>query len=252
MKILLSNDDGYLALGLLELYQALSQIAEVVVFAPSHNQSGASSSLTLQRPISIHTIKDGPQAGFNVLDGTPTDCVHIALTGYLNYTPDIVVAGINKGQNMAEDVIYSGTVAAAIEGYFFGLQSVAFSQVGHNWLNIKDSAQIAVDFIKNLMQQSIPEPILWNVNIPNIDYASHKGFELTRLGRRHVSQNVIKEKNPRGEDIYWIGAAGIPKDHMDGTDFYICQQGYTSVTPLQLDLTHYSAMKQDWIKSCIP
>jgi 5'-nucleotidase len=252
MKILLSNDDGYLATGLLELYQALSKIAEVIVFAPSHNQSGASSSLTLQKPISIHKITEGPQAGFYVLDGTPTDCVHIALTGYLDFKPDMVVAGINQGQNMAEDVIYSGTVAAAIEGYFFGLQSVAFSQVNRNWLHIKDSAQIALDFIQNLAKQNIPEPILWNVNIPNIEYQAHKGFELTRLGRRHISQNVIQDKNPRGEKIYWIGAAGIPKDSAQGTDFYVCQQNKTSVTPLQLDLTHYNAMTQDWINACIP
>ena len=252
MRILLSNDDGYLATGLLELYLALSEIAEVVVFAPTHNQSGTSNSLTLQRPLSIHQIHDGPQNGFYVIDGTPTDCVHIALTGYLGYIPDMVVSGINQGQNMAEDVIYSGTVAAAVEGYFFGLPSIAFSQTEREWENIQDTALIAKQFVQHIANNSAPQPVLWNVNIPNIKYEEHQGFKLTRLGKRHVSQNVIKAKNPRGEDVYWIGAAGIPKDVGDDTDFYATKHNFSSVTPLQLDLTNYNVINQEWVKSCIP
>ena len=153
---------------------------------------------------------------------------------------------------MAEDVIYSGTVAAAVEGYFFGLPSIAFSQLERGWDNIEDTALIARQFVQHTANNPSPHPVLWNVNIPNISYENHKGFKLTRLGKRHVSQNVVKAKNPRGEDIYWIGAAGIPKDVSDDTDFYAAKHNFTSVTPLQLDLTNYDAIQQSWIHNCIP
>jgi len=252
MRILLSNDDGYLASGLLALYKSLLTIADVTVFAPAQNHSGTSNALTLQRPLTIHKIQDGSQKDFYVVDGTPTDCVHIALTGFLDFVPDMVVSGINRGQNMAEDVIYSGTVAAAVEGYFFGLHSVAFSQVDRNWENLAQSGDICQKFIANLAQNKPANPILWNVNIPSLSTLEYKGFHLTRLGKRHNSQAVIKEKSPRGENIYWIGPPGNPKDISENTDFHATSNGYTSVTPLQLDLTHYDALKSNWIKSCIP
>ncbi len=242
MRILLSNDDGYLAPGILELYLSLSSIAEVTVFAPAQNHSGASNALTLQRPLTVNKINSGPQSGFYVIDGTPTDCIHIALTGFLDFVPDMVVSGINQGQNMAEDVIYSGTVAAAIEGYLFGVNSVAFSQVNRNWSHLSDSAMVCKQFIQDLISKNYTSTTLWNVNIPNVPIDQHKGFRLSRLGKRHTSQPVIKSQNPRGEDVYWIGAAGIPKDISSNTDFYAVQNGYTSVTPLQLDLTDYSKL----------
>ncbi|MFM2345134.1 MAG: broad specificity 5(3)-nucleotidase and polyphosphatase [Pseudomonadota bacterium] len=248
MRILLSNDDGYMAKGLIELYKSLSEIAEVTVFAPTHNQSGTSNSLTLQRPLTINKAENG----FYIVDGTPTDCVHIALTGYLGYVPDMVVSGINQGQNMAEDVIYSGTVAAAVEGYFFGLPSIAFSQTDRGWHNIEDASLIARQFVQHTANNLPNQPVLWNVNIPSIKYEEHQGFKLTKLGKRHISQNVIKAKNPRGEDIYWIGAAGTPKDTSENTDFHATNNNYTSVTPLQLDLTNYDVLGQNWVNDCIP
>jgi 5'-nucleotidase len=254
MRILLSNDDGYLAQGLLAMHKALSNIAEVTVFAPLHNNSGSSSSLTLQKPLNIRKISSGEQSGFNVVDGTPTDCTHLALSGLLDFTPDMVVSGINQGPNLAEDVIYSGTVAAAIEGYFLNIPSIAFSQISKSWKNIDCSAKIATEFVMNLAANLPPkgQNVLWNVNIPDVQYSSHKGFQITRLGKRHPSEPLIEQKNPRGEKVYWIGGVGAPKDISSRTDFHAVNNGYTSATPLQFDLTNYAAIEQEWIKACIP
>jgi len=233
MKILLSNDDGYLAPGLLTLADALSKIADVVVVAPERNHSGASNALTLEKPLSVS------KAGSNVyfVDGTPSDCVHVALTGLLDYRPDLVVSGINQGQNMGDDTLYSGTVAAATEGYLFGIPAIALSQVDKGWAHVDDAARFAMNLIKHKIDVIEP-PFLLNVNIPNCPYGDIRGVQVTRLGRRHPSEPVIKSADPRGRPIYWIGPAGVAKDAAEGTDFHAVAQGYVSVTPLQIDLTH--------------
>jgi 5'-nucleotidase len=240
MKILISNDDGYLAPGLLALADAMSQIAEVVVVAPERNRSAASNALTLDKPLTVS------QASSNVyfVDGTPSDCVHIALTGLLDDKPDLIMSGINQGQNMGDDTLYSGTVAAATEGYLFGIPAIAISQVNKGWEYIEDAARFALNIVKHHLDQLdelvavSDKPYLLNVNIPNRSYADIKGVQVTRLGRRHQAEPVIKMLDPRGNPIYWIGPAGKEKDAGVGTDFYAVTQGYVSVTPLQIDLTH--------------
>jgi 5'-nucleotidase len=233
MKILISNDDGYLAPGLLALADALSKIAEVVVVAPERNRSGASNALTLDKPLSVS------KAGSNVyfIDGTPSDCVHVALTGLLDYRPDLVVSGINQGQNMGDDTLYSGTVAAATEGFLFGIPSIAFSQAETGWEYIDDAARFALNLVQHKLEE-ITKPFLLNVNIPNCQYGDIKGVQVTRLGKRHQSEPVVKAMDPRGRPIYWIGPCGEAKDAGEGTDFYAIAHGYVSVTPLQIDLTH--------------
>ncbi|MET3120748.1 5'-nucleotidase [Oxalobacteraceae bacterium GrIS 2.11] len=233
MKILISNDDGYLAPGLLALAEVLSKIADVIVVAPDRNRSGASNALTLDKPLSVS--KAGKDVYF--VDGTPSDCVHVALTALLDTPPDLVVSGINQGQNMGDDTLYSGTVAAATEGFLFGVPAIAFSQVEKGWEYIDDAAQFALEMIKHKLS-GIDKPFLLNVNIPNCHYAEIKGVQLTRLGRRHQSEPVIQALDPRGRPIYWIGPCGEAKDGGAGTDFYATANGYVSVTPLQVDLTH--------------
>lgn len=244
MKILISNDDGYLAPGLLALADVMTKIGEVVVVAPERNRSGASNALTLDKPLTVS------KAGENVyfVDGTPSDCVHIALTGLLDGRPDLVLSGINQGQNMGDDTLYSGTVAAATEGYLFGIPSIAFSQAEKGWEFIDDAARVAFNFVKHKLEH-LDKPYLLNVNIPNSRYAEIKGIQATRLGRRHQSEPVIKAADPRGSPIYWIGPPGIAKDAGEGTDFYAVTQGYVSVTPLQVDLTHIQhleKLKKGW------
>lgn len=238
MHILIANDDGYLAPGLAALHAALAPLGRVTVIAPEQNHSGASNSLTLQRPLSIFEASGGVQDGFRFVNGTPTDSVHIALTGLLDTPPDLVVSGINQGQNMGEDVLYSGTVAAAIEGYLFGIPSFAFSQADKGWLHLDSAARVAREIIERYLADPLGAPCLINVNIPNLPYAELKGRRATRLGKRHPSQPVICQQNPRGEPIYWIGAAGDARDASDGTDFHAVANGFVSMTPLQLDLTH--------------
>jgi len=239
MRILISNDDGYLAPGLLALADAMSKIAEVVVVAPERNRSGASNALTLDKPLSVF------KAGKNVyfVDGTPSDCVHVAMTGLLDYRPDLVVSGINQGQNMGDDTLYSGTVAAATEGYLFGVPSIAFSQADKGWEHIDDAARFALHLVKDRLGE-LESPFLLNVNIPNLPYAELKGIRATRLGKRHESEPVIKSVDPRGRPIYWIGPCGEARDGGDGTDFHAVGQGYVSVTPLQVDLTHVRQLEK--------
>ncbi len=238
MRILLSNDDGYLAAGLAALYEALQPLGEIAVVAPEQNCSGASNSLTLSRPLSVYTAANG----FRYVNGTPTDCVHIALTGLLDFRPDIVVSGINNGQNMGEDTLYSGTVAAATEGFLFGVPAFAFSQVDKGWAHLQDAARVAHDIVARFMQQPLPGSPLLNVNIPNRPYAQLQDWQVTRLGKRHPSQPVERQFNPRGEPIYWVGPAGDARDASHGTDFYACANGAVSITPLQLDLTDTRAL----------
>lgn len=233
MKILVSNDDGYLAPGLAALAEALSAVAEIVVVAPDSNRSGSSNSLTLDRPLSVYQGENG----FYFVNGTPSDCVHVALTGGLSFRPDLIVSGINQGQNMGDDTLYSGTVAAATEGYLFGIPAIAFSQVEKGWAHVDSAARVARDIVEHGFGM-LPKPYLLNVNIPNLPYDQLRGWRATRLGKRHESEPVIKATDPHGRDIYWIGPAGRARDAGEGTDFDAVATGHVSVTPLQVDLTH--------------
>ena len=237
MKILISNDDGYLAPGLSALADALASIADVTVIAPDSNRSGSSNSLTLDRPLSLHRAANG----FYFVNGTPSDCVHLALTGIMPEKPDMVVAGINQGQNMGDDTLYSGTVAAATEGFLFGIPAMAFSQVHHGWEHVDSAAQIARDLVLRRFDM-LQKPFLLNVNIPNLPYSELNKVVATRLGKRHVSEPVIKAKDPHQRDIYWVGPVGAIKDAAEGTDFHTTAQGWVSITPLQVDLTHQTQL----------
>lgn len=237
MYILLSNDDGYLAEGLLALANALSQHAEIVVVAPDKNRSAASNSLTLDMPLRAFAADNG----FIKVDGTPTDCVHLAITGLLDKEPDMVFAGINHGGNLGDDVLYSGTVAAATEGRFLGLPAIAISLVcnGDETEHFATAAHVAVTLLKQLNENPLPRETILNVNVPNIPLTELKGYQATRLGQRHKSEPVIKGKDPRGRLLYWVGPPGAEQDAGPGTDFNAVSSGYVSVTPLQLDLTWY-------------
>jgi 5'-nucleotidase len=247
MRILLSNDDGFQAPGIIALYEQLKQFADVTVIAPEHNNSAKSNSLTLNAPLYVHDAHHGPVAGFRYINGTPADCVHMALTGMLGFRPDLVVAGINNGANMGDDTIYSGTVGAAMEGYLFGIPGVAFSQVKKGWDHLDAAAARAGDIVKQLCAQvadagALAEPFLLNVNLPNLPTDQLKSTVVTRLGRRHAAEKVYQQQNPRGETMYWIGGAGMAKDGGDGTDFHATAQGHVSLTPLNVDLTHHQAL----------
>lgn len=233
MRILISNDDGYLAPGIQALAEALACVAEIVVVAPDSNRSGASNSLSLDRPLSVQKAANG----FYFVNGTPTDCVHVALTGMLDYRPDLVVSGINNGQNMGDDTLYSGTVAAATEGYLFGIPAIAFSQVAHGWEHIDAAARLARDIVLRRFDE-LPTPYLLNVNIPNLPYEALRTVRATRLGKRHQAEPVIRALDPRGREIFWIGPPGATRDAGEGTDFHATALGEVSVTPLQVDLTH--------------
>ncbi|HAT30515.1 MAG TPA: 5'/3'-nucleotidase SurE [Janthinobacterium sp.] len=233
MKILISNDDGYLAPGIAALADALAAIADIVVVAPDSNRSGASNSLSLDRPLSVQRAANG----FYFVNGTPTDCVHVALTGMLAEKPDLVVSGINNGANMGDDTLYSGTVAAATEGYLFGIPAIAFSQVEHGWAHIDAAARLARDIVLRRFEE-LQQPYLLNVNIPNLPYEQLNRVLATRLGRRHSAEPVIRAQDPRGREIFWIGPPGATRDAGEGTDFHATAQGQVSITPLQIDLTH--------------
>ncbi|MGV8899797.1 MAG: 5'/3'-nucleotidase SurE [Burkholderiaceae bacterium] len=243
MRILISNDDGYLAPGIIALANALEPIAEIVVVAPDSNRSGSSNSLTLDRPLSVFRAENG----FYFVNGTPSDCVHVALTGLLSYKPDLVVSGINQGQNMGDDTLYSGTVAAATEGFLFGIPSIAFSQVQKGWDQLEAAARMAREIVEKQFA-ALPRPYLLNVNIPNRPYHELKPLIATRLGKRHQSESVIRAQDPSGREIFWIGPSGTAKDAGEGTDFDAIAKGHVSVTPLQIDLTHttqLNALKRD-------
>lgn len=233
MRILISNDDGYLAPGLIALADALAPIADITVVAPDSNRSGSSNSLTLDRPLSVFRASNG----FYFINGTPSDCVHIALTGIMSEAPDLIVSGINQGQNMGDDTLYSGTVAAATEGFLFGLPAIAFSQVEKGWTELASAARVARDIVERRFD-SFSDHFLLNVNIPNLPYAQMKPPVATRLGKRHQSEAVIKAYDPHGREIYWIGPSGGQKDAGEGTDFHATALGHVSITPLQIDLTH--------------
>ncbi len=245
MRILISNDDGYFAPGLACLAEHLSKIAEVVVVAPERDRSGASNSLTLDRPLKLRKAANG----FYYVNGTPTDCVHLAVTGMLDQQPDIVVSGINAGANMGDDTIYSGTVAAATEGFLLGIPAIALSLVGKEFNHYETAAKVAVELVQKFSMQKHVQPWLLNVNIPDTSYEQLQGTVVTRLGRRHKAEPVIKALSPHGETVYWVGAAGKAQDAGEGTDFDAVAQQRVSVTPLQIDLTQYSQIDavRDWI-----
>ncbi len=240
MRILLSNDDGYLAPGLSALYKALSSLADCDVVAPDRNRSGASNSLTLLHPLRTKQHDNG----FISVDGTPTDCVHLAITGLLDNEPDMVIAGINAGANLGDDVVYSGTVAAAMEGRFLGLPSIAVSLAGQEMKHYETAVKAVEILVAKLQQQALPENSLLNVNVPDIPWQDIKGFQSTRLGYRHKAEPVIKSTDPRGAAIYWVGAVGDAADCGECTDFYAVENGYISVTPLQVDLTRHKQLDE--------
>jgi 5'-nucleotidase len=243
MRILVANDDGYLAPGLAALVEVCREFGEVDVVAPEQNASGTSNSLSLHRPLSVHRAANG----FQYINGTPSDCVHLALNGVLSQRPDLVVSGINNGANMGDDTLYSGTVAAAMEGYLFGIPAVAFSLTDKGWPHLAEAAGVAREVLRTLVQdfeQGRPSPYLLNVNIPPSARAGEVGVEVTRLGRRHASEPVVQQISPRGEPIYWIGPAGSAHVAGEGTDFHAIDQGRVSVTPLQVDLTDHDGLPQ--------
>jgi 5'-nucleotidase len=246
MKILVSNDDGYLATGINVLTDALERVADVVVVAPDRNRSAASSSLTLHTPLRVTEFAKNRYR----VDGTPSDCVHLALTGFLEYEPDLVVSGINHGANLGDDVIYSGTVAAALEGRFLGLPTIAVSLVGRDLKYFDTAARVASELVQKIDRAGIAPDVVLNVNVPNRPFEELHGIRATRLGFRHKSEQILKDSDPYGRPIYWVGPAGDGQDAGEGTDFYAIEQGSASVTPLRVDLTRHESVPviADWLR----
>ncbi|VVC76190.1 5'-nucleotidase SurE [Aquicella siphonis] len=246
MKILISNDDGVHAPGLMYLANALEKTADITVVAPDRNRSGVSNSLTLENPLRVVTASNG----YYSVNGTPTDCVHLAVTGLLKEMPDMVVSGINEGSNLSDDVLYSGTVAAATEGRFLGLPSIAISLAGPRCEHYDTAAQIAKILVERLRETPLTSDTILNVNVPDVPFAELRGIQVTRLGTRHIAEPTIKAIDPRGRKIYWVGQPGPEQDAGPGTDFYAVNTGYVSVTPLHLDLTHYKVLDElsNWVQ----
>ena len=244
MHILLSNDDGYFAPGLAILAESLAPLGTVTVVAPERDRSGASNSLTLDRPLTVRRAA----SGFFYVNGTPTDCVHLAVTGLLDELPDIVISGVNYGANVGDDTIYSGTVAAATEGFLLGIPSVAVSLVAAGNDNYRTAARIAADIAQRFKDKPLGQHALLNVNVPDVAYEELRGIEITRLGKRHKAEPVVKATTPRGGTVYWVGAAGGAQDAGEGTDFNAIARTVASITPLQVDLTHYAQLQavRDW------
>jgi 5'-nucleotidase len=249
MHILVSNDDGYRAPGINHLNEALGSLAQTTLFAPDRNRSGASNSLTLDVPLRVH--ESGPGV-YYVAGGTPTDCVHIAISGYFDFEFDLVCSGINDGANLGDDTLYSGTVAAAIEGRFLGLPTMAFSLCmepgsGHHFAS---AARVARTLIEHLLAEPLERGVTLNVNIPDLPYEQLRGIRATRLGGRHRSKPIIPVADPKGRRLYWIGPAGEGQDAGEGTDFDAIANGYVSVTPLQIDLTRHASLPtlERWLR----
>jgi 5'-nucleotidase len=245
MRILVSNDDGVYAPGIRALATEMAKIAEVDVVAPDRNRSGASNSLTLTRPLHIRRLDNG----YYSVEGTPTDCVHLALTGFLDSLADLVVSGINDGANLGDDTLYSGTVAAAVEGRYLGYPALAFSMVGDNIKHYDTAAIIARKLVSNMRVKMLPTQTILNINVPDLPLSKIKGFQVTRLGARHGADPIVKDVDPRGRPIYWIGPPGIQADAGPGTDFHAVSQNYVSITPLYLDMTHHKVFNQltSWV-----
>lgn len=232
--IVLSNDDGVYAQGLQTLQQELEKIAYIKTFAPDRDRSGASNSLTLSTPLRVQQIDENTIS----VEGTPTDCIHLALTGLLPELPDMVISGINAGSNMGDDVWYSGTVAAAVEGRFLGLPSIAISLTGKPpYKHFETAARVVRDLVLHITANPLPKETILNVNVPPLPYEKLKGLAITRLGTRHKAQPLIARQDPRGRPVYWIGPAGEEHDASDGTDFAAVREGKVSITPLRVDLT---------------
>jgi len=238
MRILVSNDDGYFSPGITLLAERLAALGEITVVAPERDRSGASNSLTLDRPLSVRRAPNG----FFFVNGTPTDCVHLAVTGVLDFLPDIVVSGVNLGANMGDDTIYSGTVAAATEGFLLGIPSLAVSLASKEGRFVATAVEVALQLVQRFGRAPLGQPVLLNVNVPDVAQAALGTLEVTRLGRRHKAEPVVKMHTPRGEQAYWIGAAGEAADAGPGTDFHAVASGRVSVTPLQVDLTHHAQL----------
>ncbi|QKJ67649.1 5'/3'-nucleotidase SurE [Deefgea piscis] len=247
MRFLISNDDGYFSPGLAALAMSLGGLGDTFVCAPERDRSGSSNSLTLDRPLSVNQSA----SGFFYVNGTPTDCVHLAATGLMPDLPDMVVAGINHGPNMGDDTIYSGTVAAATEGFLLGIPAIAISLASHNPVHFETAAQVANDLVQRFIRNPFRGAVLLNVNVPDIAYESLSGTKITRLGRRHKSAPVIRDENPRGEPIWWVGPIGKVADASSGTDFDAIANGYVSITPLSIDLTAHQQIDfmTQWVNS---
>jgi 5'-nucleotidase len=245
MRILLSNDDGYFAPGLAALHAELSGLGDVTVVAPERDRSGSSNSLTLDRPLSVRRAPNG----FFFVNGTPTDCVHLAVTGLLDFQPDMIVSGINDGANMGDDTIYSGTVAAATEGFLLGIPSMAVSLAGGRSVHFATAARVARTLVERFASGAPAGSVLLNVNVPDVPFEALGAMEVTRLGKRHKAEPVVKGASPRGETVYWVGAAGGAQDAGEGTDFYAVANRRVSLTPLQMDLTHFAQLGavRDWL-----
>ncbi|KLV06766.1 stationary phase survival protein SurE [Photobacterium aquae] len=243
MRILISNDDGIFAKGINTLASVLSELGDVVVVAPDRNRSGASNSLTLDYPLRIREEGEGRVS----VEGTPTDCVHFALNEWLDYRPDVVVAGINHGANLGDDVLYSGTVAAATEGHFLGVPAIAVSLVGDT--HFETAAEVVKQVLLNLAKTPLPTNKILNINVPDVTFDELGDWQVTRLGARHRAENMVKDVDPRGKPLYWLGPPGACQDAGPGTDFYAVEQRCVSITPLQVDLTAHDAMAaiRDWL-----
>lgn len=250
MQILLSNDDGYLAPGLACLEEILRPHAELFVVAPDRDRSGASNSLTLRSPLRARKGDNG----FYYVDGTPTDCVHLAVTGLMDEEPDMVIAGINGGPNLGDDVIYSGTVAAATEGRFLGFPAIAVSLAGEECRHYETAAQVVLDMVWKLQQRPLSSDTILNINVPDLPASRIAGVQATRLGNRHKSEPVVRDKNPQGEDVYWVGAPGAEQDAGPETDFHAIRHNLVSVTPLQVDLTRHATLQEidAWLRTPMP
>jgi 5'-nucleotidase len=246
LRILLSNDDGVYAEGLNVLMQTLSKDAHVDVVAPDRNRSGASNSLTLSVPLHVKKIEGGRIS----VEGTPTDCVHVAITGLLEQRPDMVIAGINEGANLGDDVWYSGTVAAAMEGLFLGLPALAVSLAGEELTHYETAAKVVQGMLQHLIEHPLPPSTILNVNVPDIPFKDIQSYQITRLGTRHCAEPTIRQVDPRGKTVYWVGPAGAEEDAGPGTDFYAVRHQCVSITPLRVDITHYEAFGalEAWLK----
>ncbi len=239
MRILLSNDDGYFAPGITLLAEMLAPLGEITVVAPERDRSGSSNSLTLDRPLTVRRA----QGRVYFVNGTPTDCVHLAVTGLLKELPDIIISGVNHGANMGDDTIYSGTVAAATEGFLLGIPSIAISLASEGAGHFRTAGRVAAELVSRFQRRPIEQAVLLNVNVPDVDYGELRGFQVTRLGKRHKAEPVVKSTTPRGETVYWVGAAGGAQDAGDGTDFHAVAANRVSITPLQMDLTRFSQLE---------
>lgn len=248
MHFLVCNDDGVLAPGITALARALGEFARVTVVAPTRDRSGASNSLTLDRPLRLTRVREGVIG----VDGTPTDCVHLAVTGLLDEEPDMVVSGINAGANLADDVLYSGTVAAAMEGRFLGKPAMAISLAASAPGHYETAARIAACLARNIEEDAVHSDLILNVNVPDRPLAQVAGLQCTRLGFRHKAEPVVHSRDPRGRDVYWVGAAGPEQDAGPGTDFHAINHGFASVTPMHVDLTRHDALSEvsGWLKAC--